>query len=147
MIFFLLVATYFMKSSRCWCSKTAPQHDVATSVLHCWTSSSPLFPPNVTFVIIAIQLCDRIIRPQDLSPEIKIFELCFFVCFFVFYLQTVIWPFYVSLASFLPSSLSAHAKTRFTVNKNTFVPALGSIFTRPLAFVLGLSSSFWTKTH
>lgn len=148
-MFFLHDAVYFMKSSSSCCSKTAPQHDATTSVLHSWygvlrSTSFPLFPPNVTVVIMAKQLHFSFIRPQDMSPEVKVFVL-------VSFLQTVIWLFYVSLgvmASFSLSSLSAHVGAGLvSLWIMTLSYSFSSIFTRSLAFVLGLISTFRTKTR
>lgn len=104
-----------MKSSNSCCSKTAPQHDAATSVLHSWyailsSTSVPLFPPNVSLVIMAT---------QDMSPEVMVFVLVSFC--------KLIWLFYVSLgvmASFSLSALSGHGGVgHFTVDNDTFLPA------------------------
>ena len=59
------------------CSK-APPHVAATPVLHGWDgvlrlASLPLFPPNITMVIMANQLYFFFIRPEDISPKNTIF--------------------------------------------------------------------------
>ena len=68
-------AIYFVKYTRPSCSKAPPQHDAATPVLHGWDgvrhlASLPLFPPNITMVIMAKQC---FIRPEDVSPKSTIF--------------------------------------------------------------------------
>jgi hypothetical protein len=71
-------AIYFVKCISPSCSKAPPQHDAATSVLHGWDgvfrlASLPLFPPNITMVIMAKKLYFCFIRPEDLSPKSTIF--------------------------------------------------------------------------
>jgi hypothetical protein len=60
-------AIYIVK---CTCSKTPPQHDAATPVLHGWDgvlrlASLPLFPTNIMMVVMAKQFC--FIRPEASS--------------------------------------------------------------------------------
>ncbi|MEQ2191866.1 hypothetical protein XENOCAPTIV_003571 [Xenoophorus captivus] len=87
---FSFVAIYLVKSTSPSSSKTPTQHDAATTVLHSSKAvlrlgSSPPFPSNVAIVIMAKNLNVCIIRPQDMSPEMKIFVpecICkqYFVC-------------------------------------------------------------------
>jgi hypothetical protein len=54
------------------------QHDAATPVLHGWDgvlrlASFPIFPPNITMVIMAKQLYFCFIRPEDISLKSMIF--------------------------------------------------------------------------
>jgi hypothetical protein len=54
-------AIYFVKCTSLSCSKAPPQHDAATLVLQGWDgvlrlASLPLFPPNITMVIMAKQV-------------------------------------------------------------------------------------------
>ena len=51
---------YFVKYTSPSCRKAPPQHDAATPVFHgwggvLWLASLPLFPPNITMVIMAKQ--------------------------------------------------------------------------------------------
>ena len=51
--------------------------DAATPVLHSWDgvlqlASLPLFPPNITMIIMAKQLHFCFIRPVDIFPKTKI---------------------------------------------------------------------------
>uniref|UniRef100_A0A4W5NYC2 Electron transfer flavoprotein subunit alpha, mitochondrial n=1 Tax=Hucho hucho TaxID=62062 RepID=A0A4W5NYC2_9TELE len=61
------------------CAKVAPpQHDSTTPVLHGWDgglrlASLPLFPANITMVIMAKQFYFCFIRPEDISPKSMIF--------------------------------------------------------------------------
>ena len=60
MIFLPHDAIYFVECTRPSCSKAPPQHDAATAVLHSWDgvlllASLPLFPSNITMVIMAKQ--------------------------------------------------------------------------------------------
>ena len=53
-------AIYFVKCTSPSCSKAPPQHDAATPVLNGWDGvlwlvSLPLFPPNITMIIMAKQ--------------------------------------------------------------------------------------------
>uniref|UniRef100_A0A674EQV5 Calcium channel, voltage-dependent, beta 3a n=1 Tax=Salmo trutta TaxID=8032 RepID=A0A674EQV5_SALTR len=71
-------AIYFVTCTSPSCSKAPPQHDASTPVLHGWDGvlrlpSLPLFPPNITMVIMAKQFCFCFIRPEDISPKSKIF--------------------------------------------------------------------------
>ena len=79
---------YFVKCTRPSCSKTPPQHDTATSMLHDWNgvlqlASLPFFPPNITMVIMAKQFYFCFIRPEDISTKSTIFVQ----------LQIVVWHF------------------------------------------------------
>ena len=67
-----------MKCTSPSCSKAPPQHDAATPVLHGWDgvlqlASIPLFPLNITMVIMAKQFYFCFIRPEDISPKSTIF--------------------------------------------------------------------------
>lgn len=58
------------------CSKTAPQHDAVTPILHSWDGvlrlqSFHLFPPTIRFIMAQQFSC--FVRPHDMSPEIEIF--------------------------------------------------------------------------
>ena len=71
-------AIYFVKCTSTSCSKAPTQHDAATPVLHSWDgilwlASLPLFPPNITMVIMAKQLYFCFIRPEDICPKSTIF--------------------------------------------------------------------------
>ena len=132
---------YFVKWTSPYCSKAPPQHDAATPVLHgwdgvLWLASLPLFPPNITMVIMAKQLYFCFIRPEDISPKGEIFlSMCCSLDF--------LWRFWSS-GFFLaerPFRL-CHYRTRFTVDIDTFVPVSSSIFTRSFAVVLGLICTF-----
>lgn len=134
-------ADYFMKSSSSCCSTTAPQHDAATSILHSCYSVLPsasflLFPLNVTLVIKAKQLHLCVIRPQDMSPDVKLFV---FVSF---------WECNMAFLCFLfvmASILAERCKACFNVDNNTFLLALATIFTKIQAFVLWLIGTLQTK--
>ena len=132
-------AIYFVKCTSPSCSKAPPQHDAATHVLHGWDgvlrlASLPLFPPNITVVIMAKQLYFCFISPEDISPKSLIFvPMC----------SCKLWLFYGgfwAVASSLLSGLSGYVDYRnhFTVDKDTFGPVSSSIFTRSFAVVLGL---------
>ena len=78
-IFLPHAAIYFVKCPSPSCSKTPPQHDAATPVLHGWDgvlrlASLNLFPPNITMVIMAKQFYFCVIRPEDISPKSTIFS-------------------------------------------------------------------------
>ena len=122
----------FVKCTSPSCSKAPPQHDAATPVLHGWEcvlrlASIPLFPPNITMVIMAKHFF--VSSDQRTCPHVQ--------------LQTVVWLF---LWRFLSSGFFLAARpfrlcwyrTRFTVDIYTFVPVFYSIFTRSFAVVLGL---------
>ena len=102
-------AIYFVKCPRPSCSKAPPQHDAATPVLHSWDGvlwieNLPLFPPNITMVIMAKQFYFYLIRQEDISP--KKYDLCRHVQF-----QTVVWLLYGgfgAVASSLLSGLSGY---------------------------------------
>ena len=69
---------YFVKCTSPSCRKAPQQHDAATPVLHGWDgilrlASLPLFPPNITMVIMAKQFYFCFIRPEDISPKSIIF--------------------------------------------------------------------------
>ena len=71
-------AIYFVTCTSPSCSKATPQHDAATPMLHDWDgvlrlASFPLFPPNITMVIMVKQLYFCFIRPEDISPKSMIF--------------------------------------------------------------------------
>ena len=102
-------AIYFVNCTSPSCSKAPSQHDAATPVLHGWDgvlrlASLPLFPPNITMVIMAKHLYFCFIRAEDISP--KKYYLCPHV-----HLQTVVWLFYGGfwvMASSLLSGLSGY---------------------------------------
>ena len=98
-------AIYFVKCTGPSCSKEPPKHDVATPVLHGWDgvlrlASLPLFPTNITMVIIAKQFHQtrgHFSKKYDLCPHVQ--------------LQTVVWLFYGgfgAVASSLLSGLSGY---------------------------------------
>ena len=97
-------------------------------------ASLPLFPPNITMVIMAKQFY------FSLCPHVQ--------------LQTVVWLFlwwFWSSGFFLaewPFRLCRY-RTRFTVDLDTFVPVSFSIFTRRASFVvvLRLICTFHTKVR
>ena len=103
-----LWAIYFVKCTSPSCSKAPPQHDAATSVLYgwddvLWLASLPLFPPNITMVIMVKQFYFCFIRPEEISQKSTIFVHL--------QLQTVVWLFYGgfgAVASSLLSSLSGY---------------------------------------
>ena len=69
-------------------------------------ASLPLFPPNITMVIMAKQFYFCFIRPEDISPKSKKYNLCPHV-----QLHTVVWLFYGgfgAVASSLLSGLSGY---------------------------------------
>ena len=71
-------AIYFGLCTSLSCSKAPLQHDAVTPVLHGWDgvlqlASLPLFPPNITMVIMAKQFHFCFIRPEDISPKCTIF--------------------------------------------------------------------------
>ena len=85
-------AIYFVKCTSLSCSKATPLHDAATPLLHGWDSvlwlaSIPIFPPNITMVIMAKEFYFCFIRPEDIFS--KKYDLCPHVQF-----QTVVWLFY-----------------------------------------------------
>ena len=102
----------------------------------------PLFPPNITMVIMAKQFYFCYIRPEDISPKSTTFDPCAVAnCSLAFS-----WQFWSS-GFFLakqPFRLCRY-RTRFTVDIDTFVPVSSSIFTRSFAVVLGLICTFRTK--
>ena len=99
--------------STLWRAQVSPgeKHDAAPPVLHSWDdvlrlASFPLFPSNVTLVIMAKQFNFSFIRPQDMSPKIKVF-LSMYIC-------KLIWLFYVAIevmSSTLLQGVSAHVGT------------------------------------
>ena len=139
-------AIYFVKCTSPSCSKAPPQHDAATSMLHgwdgvLWLANLPLYPPNITMVIMAKQFYFRFIRPEDISPKSMIFvSMC--SCKPLSFL----WRFWSSgfFLSERPFRLCQY-RTRFTVDIDTFVPVCSSIFTRSFAAVLGLICTFRTN--
>jgi len=71
--------------SSCPCSrKTPPQHDAATTMLHCWgcigqVMSSAWFSPHIPLWIRGKQFYLGLIRPEDLITILESFR-CFFFC-------------------------------------------------------------------
>ena len=106
-------AIYFVKCTSPSCSKTPPHHDAATPVLHgwdgvLWLASLPLFPPNITMVIMAKQLYFCFIRPEDIFSTK--YELCPHV-----QLQTIVWLLngcFGAVASSLLSGFSGYVDSR-----------------------------------
>ena len=135
-----------------WCHlffevhRSLPQQSTPTTwcchpVLHGWEgvlrlASLPLFPPNITMVIMAKQFYFCYIRPEDISPKSTIFvPMCRSLAF--------LWWFW-SNGFFLaerPFRLCRY-RTRFTVYIDTFVTVSFRIFTRSFAVVLGLNCTF-----
>jgi hypothetical protein len=95
-----------------------------------WLASLPLFPPNITMVIMAKQFYFCFIRPEDISPKSTIFV--------PMQLQTVVWLFYGGLFLAEWPFRSSQYRLVYTVNIDTFVTVSSSIFTRSFAVVLGL---------
>ena len=142
-------AIYFVKCTSPSCSLAPPQLDAASPVLHGWDgvlqlASIPLFPPNITMVIMA--------KPfyffhQTSGHFSKQYDLCLHV-----QLQTVVWLFlwwFWSSGFFLveqPFRLCRY-RTCFTVDIDTFVPLSSTIFTRSFVIVLGLICTFHTKVR
>ncbi|KAL1006223.1 hypothetical protein UPYG_G00069460 [Umbra pygmaea] len=122
------------------CSKAPPQHDAATPVLHSLDgvlqlASFPLFPPNITMVIMAKQLnfvsSDQrtfVQKVQSLSP-----------CTLANHSLAIVWWFWSS-GFFLTERPFRLCWYRPCVIEDfdTFVPVFSSIFTRSFAVVLGL---------
>ena len=115
-------------------------------MLHGWDgvlrlASLPLFPPNITMVILAKQFYFCVIRPEDISPKSTIFVPMCSCKLSGFYYG------FGAVASSLLSGLSGYVdyRTRFTMDIDTFVPVSSSIFTRSFAVVLGLNCTFRTK--
>ena len=103
-------AIHFVKCTSPSCRKATPQHDADTPVLHGWDGvlrlgSLPLFPPNITMVIMA-KMTIVFLFHQTRGHFIKKYNLCPHV-----QLQTVVWLFYGgfgAVASSLLSSLSGY---------------------------------------
>ena len=107
-------------------------------------ASFPLFPPNVTMVIMAKQFNFSLIRPQDMSPKIKVFvPVCFANCNLAFLCRFWSNGFFLAEWPFSPCQY----RTRFTVDDDTLLQVSASIFTRSFAFVLGLIRTFPTKAR
>ena len=137
----------FSSSSILWSAPVLPAakhtHNMMRPppVLHGWDdvlllASLPIFPPNITMVIMAKQFYFCFIRPEDISPscEVANHSLAF------------LWQFWSS-GFFLaerPFRLCRY-KTCFTMDIDTFVPVSSSIFPRSFAAVLGLICTFRTK--
>ena len=142
-------AIYFVKCTSPSCSKALPQHDAATPVLHGWDgvlrlASLPLFPPNITMVIMAKQLFFIFSSNQRTFLQ----KLWSFACAFATRSLACLWRFWSSgffLAEW-PFRLRRYS-TRFTVYIDTFIPVSSRIFTRSFAVVLGLICTFRTKVR
>ena len=140
-------AIYFVKCTSPSCSKAPPQHDAATPVLHgwdgvLWLASLPLFPPNITMVIMAKQFYFCFIRPDDISPKSTIFvPMCSCKPFSSFLWQLCSSGFFLAEQPFR----LCRYRTRSTVDIDIFVPVSSTIFTRSFAGVLGLSCTFRNK--
>ncbi|KAK6324312.1 hypothetical protein J4Q44_G00066510 [Coregonus suidteri] len=142
-------AIYFVKCTSPSCSKAPPQHDAATPVLHGWDgvlrlASYPLFPPNITMVIMAKQFYFCFIRQRPSLQKVRSLSPCAAANHSLAFL----WRFWSS-GFFLaeqPFRLCRY-RTRFTVDIDTFVPVSSSIFTRSFAVVLGLIYTFRTKVR
>ena len=135
-------AIYFVKCTSPSCSKAPPQHDAATDVLHSWygvlrLASLPLYPPNITMVIMAKQFYFCFIRGRSLFP-----------CTVANRSLAFLWQFW-SNGFFLAERPFRLCQNRscFTVDIDTFVPVSTCIFTRSFAAVLGLICTFRTKVH
>ena len=104
----------------------------------------PLFPQNITMVIMAKQLYFCLIRPEDISP--KVWSLS--PCAVKNHILAFLWLF-LSSGFFLAERhfRLCRYRTRFTVDIDTFVPVSSSVFTRSFAVVLGLICTFRTKVH
>ena len=101
----------------------------------------PLFPPNITMVIMAKQFYFCFIRPEDISPKMS-------PCADANRSLAFLWLFWSS-GFFLaerPFRLCRY-RTCFTVDRNTLVPVSSSIFTRSFAVVLRLICTFRTKVR
>jgi hypothetical protein len=112
-----------------------PQHDAANPMLHGWDgilrlASLPLFPPNITMVIMAnSSIC--------VSSDQRIFLQ-----------KTIVWLFYgVFCASSLLSSLSGYVDIGLVLLLKRLFCVSSSIFTRFFAAVLGLICTFRTKVR
>ena len=136
-------AIYFVECTSPSCSKAAPQHD---DVIHGWDgvlrlASIPLFPPKITMVIMAKHFYFCFIRPEDISPKRSLST-----CAVANRSLAFLWWFWSS-GFFLaerPFRLCRY-RPRFTWDIDTFVPVSSSIFTRPLAVVLGFICTFRTE--
>ena len=109
-----------------------------------WLASLPLFPPNITMVIMVKQFYFGFIRREDISPKSTIFEPCAVANRSLAFL----WRFWSS-GFFLaerPFRLCRY-RSRVKVEMVTFVPGFSSSFTRSFAVVLGLNCSFHTKVR
>ena len=82
------------------------------------------------------------IRPEDISPKIRSLSPCAVANRSLAFL----WRFWSS-GFFLAERPFRLCRTRFTVDRDTFVPVSYSIFTRSFAVVLGLIYTFRTKVH
>ena len=96
---------YFVKCTSPSSSKATPQHDAATHVHHGWDgvlrlASLPIFPLNITMVIMAKQFYLFLFH-QTRGHFSKKYDLCPHV-----QLQTVVWLFYGSFGAVASSLLS-----------------------------------------
>ena len=112
--------------------------DAAIPVLHGWDgvlrlASIPLFPPNITMVIMAKQFYFCFIRPEDISP------ISLSPCAVANRSLAFVWRFWSS-GFFLAERPSGYVDIGlvFTLDIDTFVPVSSSIFTRSFAVVLGM---------
>ena len=138
-------AIYFVKCTSPSCSKAPPQHDAATPALHGWDgvlrlASFPLFPPNITMVIMVKQF--YFISSDQRTFLQKVWSLS--LCAVANHSLAFLWWFWSS-GFFLAERPFRLYRTRFTVDIDTFVSS--SIFTRSFAVVLGLICTFRTKVR
>ena len=105
-----------------------------------WLASLPLFPPNITMVIIAKQFY---LFHQTRGHFSKKYDLC--PCAVANGSLAFLWRFRSSC--FFLAEWPFRLWTRFTVDEDTFVPVSSSIFTRSFGVVLGLICTFRTKVH
>ena len=133
-----------MQPSILWSgSRAPPQHDASTPMLHGWDgvlqlAILPLFPPNITMVIMAKQFYFCFIRPEGISPKVRSLSSRAVANRSLAFL----WRFW-SNGFFLaerPFRLCGY-RSRFTVDIDTFVHVSSSIFTRSFVVVLGLHFS------
>ena len=141
------VAINFVKCTSPSSSKAPLQHDADTPVLHGWDgalhlASRPLFPPNITMVIIAKQLYFCLIRPEDTSQKVRSLSPCAVASRSLAFLWRV-WCSGFFLAEW-PFRL-CHYRTRCTVDIETFVPVSPASSQGPLLLFLGLTCTFRTK--
>lgn len=147
--FFPCNAIYFVKCTTLFgSSKTPPQYVAATLALHSWDGVPrlvifPFFPPNITMFIMIKWFTFSSIRPQDKSSKSKVRSLCVFAnCSLT--VECCFWK----NGFFLAELASVHVGTGLGLSvDDTLWPASVSIFTRSLAFVVGVMRTFHSKTR